>query len=60
MVNPPTIFIAIIFAVIMSSIGTHAQRASAPTLKRAETTDILDANGNRAAQRIELEGQKVP
>lgn len=59
MANSPTIFIAIIFAVIMSSIGT-VQRASAPTLKRAETTDILDANGNRAAQRIELEGQKDP
>jgi hypothetical protein len=47
----PKIFIATILAVVMSSIGTYAQRASAPTHKRAETADIVDANGNRASGR---------
>ena len=47
----PKIFIATILAVVMSSVGAYAQRASAPIHKRAETTDIVDANGNRAGRR---------
>ena len=61
-----TIFIATIFAFVMSSVGAHAQRSNAPPLKRAETTELTDANGNRvirkagAAQRTELEVKRWP
>jgi hypothetical protein len=44
----PKIFIATILAVVMSSVGAYAQRASVSAHKRAETTYIIDANGNRA------------
>ena len=37
----PKIFIATILAVVMSSVGAYAQRASAPIHKRAETTASL-------------------
>ncbi len=46
--SKPKIFIATILAVVVSGVGAYAQRASAPAHKRAETTYIIDANGNRA------------
>ena len=45
-----TIFIATIFAFVMSSVGAQ-QRSNAPPLKRAETTDPTDANGNRVIRK---------
>ena len=42
------IFIATILAVVMSSVGAYAQRASVPVHKGAKTTYMIDANGNRA------------
>lgn len=44
----PEIFIAAILAVVTSSVGAYAQRVSVPVHKRAETTYMIDANGNRA------------